>query len=240
MVNRRRIRAAMHIAACSLLLCVALESGQVQQPDEATVIHGIDAAVSRRFENVLGFTDIEHYSVYRDKDEMHPIAEMTARDTYRKGSGKTYTILSESGSELVRKLGLNSLIENETMLNQPGNVERSWFNSANYEMHLKAGGVQKLYGRDCYVLAIRSRRRAPNLIDGLLWVDARDYSMVKLDGTASRSPSIFAGATHMMREYISIGGFPMATQARAESNSIVGHIVVTVDYRDYRLQQRTP
>jgi hypothetical protein len=224
------------IAAASLLLCLSDEIGKAQQPDEATVIRGVDAAVSRRFENVLGFTDIEHYAVYRDKDEAHSIAEMTVRDTYGKGSAKTYTILSESGSELVRKLGLHLLIDNETTLNQPGNVKESWIDSANYEMRLKSGEAQKLNGRSCYVLVIHPRRRAANMVDGLLWVDAKDYSIVKLDGTASRSPSLFAGETHMMREYINIEGFSMAAQARAETKGILGKIAVTIEYTNYHLE----
>jgi hypothetical protein len=41
----------------------------------------------------------------------------------------------------------------------------------------------------------------------------------------------------MMRQYEQIDGFPMATHARAESNSMLfGRTVVTIDYSDYHLQ----
>jgi len=52
-----------------------------QQPNEAAVIHQIDAAVLARVNNILEFTDVEHYSVYRGGDETHPAAEMTVRAT---------------------------------------------------------------------------------------------------------------------------------------------------------------
>ncbi len=99
---------------------------------------------------------------------------MTVRDTYKKGEGKEYTVLSQSGSGIVLRFGLKPLLDNEKSINKPGNVEKSWFTSANYEMKLKAGGVQKLNGRDCYVLAVTAKRKAPNTINGTLWVDARD------------------------------------------------------------------
>ena len=67
----------------------------------AALIRSIDAAVAARVDNILGFTDIEHYSVYRGGDETHPVAEMTVRDTYKKGVGKEYTVLSQSGSGIV-------------------------------------------------------------------------------------------------------------------------------------------
>jgi hypothetical protein len=187
----------------------------------------------------MGFTDVEHYSVFRGSDEMQPVAELTVRDTYKKGVGKEYTVLSQSGSGIVLRFGLKPLIDNEKTINEPGNVEKSWFTSANYEMKLKAGGVQKLNGRDCYVLAITPREKAPNRIDGTLWADARDGSLAQIDGVASQNPSSFSGKTHMMRQYENISGFAMAMHARAESNSMFfGRTVVTIDYSDYKLQVR--
>jgi hypothetical protein len=75
------------------------------------------------------------------------------------------------------------------------------------------------------------------MINGTLWVDAETGAIAQLDGIASKSPSPFAGTTHMMRRYMQLNGFPMATHARAESNSFfLGRLVVTIDYSDYNLQ----
>jgi hypothetical protein len=207
------------------------------EPDGAGVIRSVDASVQRRAEHVLGFSDVEHYAVFRGKDETHPAAEMTVKVTFKKGVGKNYEIQSQSGSEIIQRFGLRPLLDNEKTVNLPGNVEQSWFNSANYEMKLKPGGVQQLDGRDCYELDVTAKRKATNTINGEIWVDAHDGSIVKLDGIATKSPSAFAGPTHMMRQYIEIEGFPMATHARAESNSaLVGHSVVTIDYGQYHLE----
>jgi hypothetical protein len=224
------------VAVAGASLAIAAISAQ---PDSAAVVRGIDAEVAGRVENVLGFTDIERYAVYRSGDETHPAAQMTARDTYKKGKGKTYTILSQNGSALLLKYGLRPLLQNEESLNEPGKVDESWFTSANYAMRLKPGGLQKANGRECYALDITPRRKAPNMIDGTLWVDARDYSIVKVQGIASERPSVFAGTTHMTRDYVNIDGYPMATHARAESKSFLfGRTVVTIEYSDYHLQVR--
>jgi hypothetical protein len=208
-----------------------------QQPDQAAIVRQIDGTVASRVNNILGFTDVEHYSVYRGGDETHPAAEMTVRDTYKKGVGKEYTVLSQSGSGLILHIGLKPLIENEKTINLPGNWEKSWFTSANYEMKLKPGGVQRLNGRDCYVLAITPRGAAPNLIIGTLWADAKDGSLVQIEGVSSKSPSAFAGTTHVMRQYTNISGFSMAMHARAQSTSMLfGQTVVTIDYSNYQLQ----
>ncbi|HEY1803441.1 MAG TPA: hypothetical protein VGG45_03075 [Terracidiphilus sp.] len=219
-------------------VCLALLlSVSAQAPKSADVIRLVDAAVASRVDEVLGFTDVEQYSVYRGDDESRPVAQMTVRDTYKKGIGKTYTILSESGSSLVRHEGLRPLLENETKINQPDQVAKSWFTSSNYEMKLNSSVAQKLNGRSCYAFTIDPKQKAPNMIDGTLWIDAHDGSIIQIEGVASKSPSVFAGTTHMMRRYVNIDGFPMATHARAVSNSpLFGRTVVTIDYSDYKLE----
>jgi hypothetical protein len=235
-MGHRRLRTLWATAAFCILIPLSVP-GLPQEPNPAAVIRAVDAAVAARTENVLAFTDIEHYAVYRGSDETHPAAEMTVRDTYKKGVGKTFAVLSQSGSSILLHFGFRPLLENDQIINQPGNVEKSWFTSANYMMTLKTGGIQKLDGRDCFLLSINPKAQAPNLIIGAIWVDARDGTLVKVDGLASKNPSAFSGTTHMMRQYTNIDGYSMAVHARAESNSAVfGITVVTIDYSDYKLE----
>lgn len=232
-----RLRQAGWAARVCLLVPLGITPAPALAPDEAAIIRGIDAAVALRMNSVLGFTDTEHYAVFRGADETYPVAEMTVRDTYTKGVGKNYTILSQSGSAMIQKFGLRALLDNEQKINLPGNVEKSWFVSDNYEMKLKPGGAVQLNGRDCYVFAIAARRKAPNTIDGTLWVDARDGSIVQIDGMATASASALSGPAHMMRQYGNVDRFAMATHARAESDSwLIGRTVVTIDYGGYQLQ----
>jgi hypothetical protein len=235
----RRLRMARTIASgCILVLFRA--PGLPQEHDPAAVIRSVDAAVATRFENILGFTDVEHYVVYRGNDQVHPAAEMTVRDTYKKGVGKTYTVISQSGSSILLHFGLKPLLDNEQTINQPGNVEKSWFNSANYVMKLNSAAVQKLNGRNCFALDIKPKEEASNLIIGTMWVDAQDGTLVQIDGVASKNPSAFSGTTHMMRQYTNINGYSMAIHARAESDSaLFGRTVVTIDYSDYKLEIKT-
>src|ERR1700722_413743 len=235
----RRLKTARVITIIGSLMPLCA-SGPTQEPNSAAVIRAVDAAVASQSENVLGFTDIEHLVVFRRGDDTHPAAEATVRDTFKKGVGKTYTILSQSGSTILLRIGLRPLLDNEQIINQPGNVEKSWFTSANYVMTLKAGGVHKLDGRNCFAVDIKPKAQAPNLIIGTIWVDAHDGTLVKVDGVASKNPSPWSGPTHMMRQYSNINGYSMAMHARAESDSaLFGRTVVTIDYSDYKLEAKT-
>jgi outer membrane lipoprotein-sorting protein len=240
MVNSRRWIAARAAAVACCIACLGIVSAAAQQMDAASVIQRVDAAVKARIDHVAAYTVTEHYTVYRGKDETHPAAEMTVRTEYKAESGKNYTILSKSGSGLIHKYVLAPLLDNEKTINLPGNRERSWFASANYEMQLKPGGVQRLDGRDCYALAIVPKHKAPNLIEGTLWVDAKDGSIARIEGTASQSVSVFTEPARVMRQYVSVNGYAMATHARAVSDSfLLGRTTVTIDYLDYQLQLRS-
>jgi outer membrane lipoprotein-sorting protein len=232
--------AALRVAITILTLCVAGSSITAQRLDEATVIKGVDAAVKARLDNVLGYTVSEHYAVYRSSDETHPAAEMTVKTAYREETGKTYTPISQSGSALIRSQVLGAILENERVLNLPGNREAAWITSANYHMHLQPGGHQLIDGRDCVVLTLVPKHSSPHLFSGTLWVDSKDFSIVQLQGVTSKNPSFLTGPTHVMRQYAPVTGYAQATHARAESDSILfGKTIVKIDYSDYQVQLRS-
>jgi outer membrane lipoprotein-sorting protein len=233
----KKLTRAQGIVAALLLAGLQIGIVPAQQTEESSIIQHIDAAVKARFENTLGYTVNERYAVFRNNDENHPVAEMNVKTAYRKESGKTYMVLSQSGSAIIRKFVLGSLLENEANINLPANREGAWFTSANYEMKLEPGPSQPLDGRDCYVLDLNPRRKAPYLIQGKMWVDAKSNTVVQIQGTASKNPSILTGPTEMIRQYLSVNGYAMALHSRAISNSpLFGKTVVTVDYRDYQVQ----
>ena len=237
MIDLRQCSAARAFAVVGLAVLYGIGAASGQDAQSAAIVSRIDAAAQSRYQHVLGFTDTENYAIYRGNDEVHPAASMVVKTTYRKGEGKSYAILSESGSGLLLRFGLRPLLENEKEINIPGNVEKSWFTSANYEMKLKPGVSQRIDGRDCLAIAMTPRRKAPNMIDGTLWVDVKDLTMVKIEGVASKDPSVFSGTTRMMRQYTNIDGYAMSKHARAESNSgLFGRTVVTIDYGDYHIQ----
>jgi hypothetical protein len=229
------------IASVSIFSFPGTMMAPAQQLDTAEVIQQVDAAVKARIDGIVGYTVTEHYAVYRNNDEVHPAAEMTVKTTYRKDTGKSYTVVSQSGSELIRKFVLGAILDNEQRLNLPGTREGAWFTSANYEMTLKPGGSQQVDGRNCIVLALTPRRKTPYLIEGTLWVDSRDGSIVQVQGTAAKSSSLLTGPTQVVRQYENIGGFPQATHVRAVSDSMMfGQTIVKIDYQGYQVELRPP
>ena len=212
-------------------------SGAQQPLDIDSVIRGVDASVQARLNRLAGYTVTEHYAVFRGKDETHPAAEMLVKTTYRKETGKSYEIVSQSGSSLWRDEVLHTLLDNEKRMSQPGNVGTALIDSANYQMKFDASPRERLNDRDCLVLDITPRRNSEYLFKGKLWVDAQDFAVVQLQGTASKSAFFLASAAQVSRQYDELDQLPMATHAQAVSGSaLLGQTTVKIDYTNYQLE----
>ena len=209
-----------------------------QQPqDIGSVVRGVDASVKSRIDRLAGYTVTEHYAVFRGKDEAHPAAEMLVKTTYTRQTGKSYEIVTQSGSSLWRNEVLHTLLDNEKRMSQPGNVETALIDSANYDMKLDASPRDRLNGRDCLVLDITPRHNSEYLFRGRLWVDAQDFAIVQLKGTAAKSAFFLASAAEVSRQYSELDALPMATHAEAVSGSaLLGQTTVKIDYSNYQLQ----
>ncbi|HKF46767.1 MAG TPA: hypothetical protein VKB38_05370 [Terracidiphilus sp.] len=225
---------------CLAILCIAFIFPAVapcQQDQNSEIIRGIDASVAARDQNVLAYTVTEHYSVFRARDKDHPIAQMIVKTDYEQGRGKAYTILSESGSAVMRREVFGRLLDNEKAMNEPANRAKELITSANYTMRVQ--GKDNAGGRSCLIVSIMPKQNAPYLFRGKIWVDAKDESIVQLEGIASQSVSIFTGPAQISRTYANIEGFPMATHATAASSSwLLGLTTIDIDYTGYAVKLR--
>jgi|SRR5579859_1588525 len=214
----------------------ALAPAAAQQDAKAAILQGIDASVHARENNLLGYTVTEHYAVFRNHDEQHPAAEMVVKTSYQRDVGKNFSIVSETGSLLLRKM-LTSILDNERKMTQPANRATAVITPGNYEMTVKE--PETVDGRNCTAVAIVPRRLSPYLFNGTIWVDAQNQSIVQLKGISAKSPSMFTGPSEIFRQYAVIDGFPMATHAKAVSNSsLLGQTILKIDYIGYQVQLR--
>ena len=234
--GQRDVFGARYLAGLLYFSLFVVSPLRSQQNPNAAIVEKIDASVHAREQGLVGYTVTEHYRVFRSHDETHPVAEMVVNTRYQKDAGKSFSIVSITGSELMHKL-LETVLDDERRLTQPANRVTAVIAPANYEMSVK--GQEALDGRNCVVVSLKPRRESQYLLNGTEWVDAEDGAIVQLQGITARSPSIFAGASQVSRHYTIIDGFPMATHARAVSNSwLVGKTIITIDYANYQILPR--
>ena len=164
---------------------------------------------------------------------------MTVKTTYKKGSGKDYVILSRSGSSLIQKVGLQPLLDNEKAINNPANSPSPGSHRQTTRCISSPASRRSSTVASVSPSTISPRHKAPNMIDGTIWVDADTHTLVQVEGIASRGPSVFAGTTKMMRRYANMHGYFDGHPRRAESSSqLFGRTVIIIDYGEYHFQIR--
>ena len=234
-VIHRRL-ASQVLCSCLVIGSCALQAAHAQQDANATILQGIDASVHARESNLLGYTVTEHYAVFRNHDEQHPVAEMVVKTTYQRDVGKNFSVVSATGPLLLRKM-FETILDSERKMTQPANRATAVITPGNYEMAVNQ--PETVDGRNCVAVAIKPRRGSPYLFNGTIWVDAGDQSIVQLKGISAKSPSMLTGPSEVFRQYTLIDGFSMATHARAISNSsLLGQTMIKIDYTGYQMQVR--
>jgi hypothetical protein len=159
---------------------------------------------------------------------------MEVSTTYLKDKGKTYKIVSEAGSRTGRFV-LKKILQNEEQISHGDERNDLLITTRNYDMSLPDSAVHELDKRDCLVLQIKAKRSSPYLLDGKIWVDATNYHVVRVEGTAAAA-SALTGRPTIERDYTDVDGVPVAIHARSVSNQLLlGETVLNIKYENYRL-----
>jgi hypothetical protein len=210
-----------------------------ERPSDPEIVKRIDAAVYERTNSLARYTVQEQYDIYRN-GEANPSAQMTVQAVYSYSNGKDYTLTAQSGSHLLRTVVLDKVLAEEREMAKASNRESVWVTSANYEM-LPEPGLVAMSGRQCLIVDLKPRRKSPHLFTGKVWIDASDFSVLRLQGVPAQGLSIFTGQTNVMRDYARMDGFSMATHAEARAHSfLLGDTVMKIDYTAYQIKRTAP
>jgi hypothetical protein len=143
-----------------------------QTPDEATIIRGVDAAVHHRVDSIAGYTVNESYKLFRGSDLTHPAAEMTIRTTYARETGKSYKILSEDGSHILRSAVFSPLLDDEKRIKTfPAMSKRPGSSPPTTKCTFSPAARNSSTATPATRSPFTQSRGPPNLIEGTIWVD---------------------------------------------------------------------
>jgi hypothetical protein len=199
-----------------------------------TVISKTEAVIRARFANMQGYTVTEHYAVYRN-GATTPSAERTVLATYEKSKGIKYTTILQSGSSMFQNRVIEPSLGSEKQIYDPTMRGQLMLTTDNYEFGVESAR-SSIGGQDCVVLEVKARNASVYLINGKVWVDAKTYRLARVQGTQSRSLSLWAGTPLITRDFTNVNGFAMVTHERIEAhNFLLGQTVEEIDYKDYKV-----
>src|SRR5580704_17286968 len=164
-------------------------------------------------------------------------AELLVKVNGDKDGTKHFEIVSEDGWKSANTHVLRKMLESESETSSPQLRAMSKLNFTNYEFEvLRAEAVS---GRRAYVLNVKPKRKEKYLFQGLIWVDAEDYALVRAEGSPAKNPSFWTKSTHFVQLYQKNGPlwFPLSTQSVTEAR-LFGTTDVNIEYFDYAPQGR--
>ena len=177
-----------------------------------------------------GYTATRRY-VAENRDRR---AEMLVHVDCSPDGTKQFTIISEEGSKSIRKQVFHKILNEESEASRRESRDGSRITPENYRFNVV--GQQALDTGLAYVLAIIPRTDNKHLIDGRIWVNAKDFSIVRVEGKPARNPSFWVHDVHFVHSYQRVGPFWLAASTHSTSEvRIFGPSTLTIDNSDYVL-----
>ena len=143
------------------------------------------------------------YAVSDVSGKVH--AKETVRMEYIAPDKKTFVTLDEEGSVIVRRLVLNRLMESEVSTAAGQDHRDSSITPANYTFRLL--GEEDLGTHHCYVVEANPKRKDKYLFEGKVWIDSREFAIVKIAGHPARNLSFWVTRADFVRQYEKVNDF---------------------------------
>lgn len=235
------------VGLCSILLAefllvCASSLNAVSQPVQGASANGMDpteivwmmvAKNETRARELKYFTALRHYHLDFNGLGRSMAADMHVQVTYTAGSGKSFQIVDESGSRILLNHVLRKLLETEQIDSRQQKAALTPFN-----YNFVFDGDTTDGGEPLYVFHVEPREKNKLLYRGRIWIDAREYAVVRVEAQPAESPSFWIKSTEIRHTYKKSGGFWLPETNRSESKVRLGGLaVLTIDYGTYQFEE---
>jgi hypothetical protein len=215
-----------------VVAAAAIASGQSTAPLPSTdeVILKMMEFDAQRQSEMKGYTALRHYLAVNKKRH----ADMLVQVTCSTDGAKQFTVLSEDGSGSIRKHLFRKLLSEETEASRRGTRSGTRITPANYDFQII--GREILETGPAYVLEVSPKTENKYLVRGKIWVDANDFSIVRIEGQPARNPSFWVRSVHFVHTYQKVGQFWLASSTHTTSEiRIFGKSELTIENSGYTL-----
>jgi hypothetical protein len=229
--------------AAVLLSTTALASPAFAQTHGPTTMSATQIVEQMDRHNQSQTEALKHYQAVRYYEaEYHGFAttieaRMEVEVSFDGSSGKSFRILSQSGSKLLCEKVLKRAIESEKEASQDRGATA--LTPANYRLQLI--GSEILNGRPSYILNVEPLKETKFLYRGKIWVDATDFAVAKIEAGPAKSPSFWISRTLIRYTSAKTGDFWLPKLSRSETKvRIGGTALLIIDYGSYQIVAATP
>jgi hypothetical protein len=221
---------AVRISAAVLVSAAFASAGQLPSADE--IARRMVEHESRRLQSMYGYTSVRRYHLLNPGHKTE--ADMLVRVTVSRTGAKTFEVLAQHGSPSVCRFIFTRMLQTEQEAARPEVLEANRIIPSNYSFELV--GMDQIGGRSAYILKATPRVRTKYLIEGRVWIDARDFAIVRIEGAPAKAPSFWVKSVRFVHTYQQQGPFWLAAADHSETDArIFGLTNVDIDYLSYSL-----
>jgi hypothetical protein len=226
----------------ALSVAVALSFGAALRPAHASTATPTNLPLAQilalmEHHSQIQQEGLKHYKAVRQyKVEYRGLAnieaQMEVEVDFDSTSGKSFRILSQSGSKIFGEKVLKRAMDSEKEAWHDGGATA--MTPANYRFQLQ--GNESLNGRPAYILNVEPLTESKFLYRGKIWVDATDFAVAKVEASPAKNPSFLISRTMIRYTNSKTGDFWLPQQSRSETKvRIGGTAVLSIDYGTYQI-----
>jgi hypothetical protein len=224
--------------AAALLVCAAAvgwaeDAGEGSRLTAAEIVHRMEQHNQTQAAGLKEYKALRHYQVEYKGFGTDLLGKMDVEVSYAAGNGKTFQIVSQSGSKMLCEKVLRKAVESEKEAGQ--DKRATALSEANYRFQL--AGSDSVGSRPAYVLDVEPITESKFLYRGRIWVDGADFAVVKMEIEPAKSPSFWISRTEIHTTSARSEGFWLPQGTRSETKVRVGGTAVfTIDYGKYEVE----
>ena len=166
-------------------------------------------------------------------------AEMVVKVNYRAPNSKEFTVVSQTGSKFIIDHIFNKLLEGEQEAAKGDNQAQTRLSSENYDFEF--AGFEATPQGSRYVLNLLPKTKNKFLYRGKIWVDAKDFAVVRIEGEPGKNPSFWIKKTEIAHQYVKVDDFWLPAENRTQSVIRLGGTAsLSIEYQDYKILEASP
>jgi outer membrane lipoprotein-sorting protein len=177
---------------------------------------------------------MQYHGFFKDRD-----AEMVVRVHFCAPNSKQFTIVSQSGSKFVVDHVFKKLLDAEREATTGEHRTEAALSRENYKFSLL--GYENTPAGPQYVLGLEPKSKNKYLYRGTIWVDGKDFAVVRIQGEPSRNPSMWITKSDFAHQYTKVEDFWLPSQNFTETSvRFGGKSTLSIEYQDYKVIKASP
>lgn len=186
---------------------------------------------------VIQSTQLEAYSalsiIHAELPDTSQQGEFEVQRQYHAPRTLLFKPVRFIGDKFVKSNVITRVLQSEVDHVEKDDPSQTALTLANYKFSYK--GKSEIGGQLVHVFQVKPRKKRVGLFKGRMYLEAHSGNLVRVEGTAVKSPSFFVKNIQFTQDYATINSFTLPVHMHTEAKArIVGRMVIDVTHTNYQ------